>query len=64
MLLEPSDTDYSKVCRVCGGKRAMIRGRFPHTPQRNVCPTCMIELIEGLFDHEAFGIHEAQQEKV
>lgn len=47
--------DWTKTCRVCGGARVLIRGRYPNTPKRNVCPTCMLELIEGLFAYESFG---------
>lgn len=35
-------------CRVCGGKLAMIRGRHPMDPHREVCPTCVVERLEDM----------------
>lgn len=57
------ETDWSKTCRACGGKRVMVRPKWPNTPERNVCPTCMLELVEGLFSYDAFGIKQAEQAK-
>lgn len=41
----------------------MVRPKWPNTPERNVCPTCMLELVEGLFSYDAFGIKQAEQAK-
>jgi len=31
-------------CDYCGGKLVEIRGRYPGTPEREVCPTCQERL--------------------
>ncbi len=36
------------VCPVCGGLKAIIRGRHPGQPKRTVCPTCVVEKLEDL----------------
>jgi hypothetical protein len=40
--------DWEKSCGVCGGKMALIRGRYPHTDKRVVCPTCLCERMEQI----------------
>ena len=40
--------DWEKSCGVCGGKMALIRGRYPHTDKRSVCPTCLCERMEQI----------------
>ena len=35
-------------CAICGGKRVLIRGRFPKEPEREVCPTCVTERLEQI----------------
>lgn len=43
-------------CNVCGGKLAKIRGQYPREPDREFCPTCLVErleaLVSDLFAHE------------
>jgi hypothetical protein len=46
-------------CRTCGGTLAEVRGRYPGTPSRTVCPTCMLETLEDLLSsRSAFGVTE------
>lgn len=36
------------LCKVCGGKLATIRGKYPGDPDCVVCPTCIVERLEDL----------------
>lgn len=38
-------------CEVCGGSLVMIRGRHPQEANRQVCPTCAVEIIESILDN-------------
>lgn len=33
-------------CGVCGGFLVKIRGKYPHTDMRVVCPTCLAEKMD------------------
>lgn len=35
-------------CRCCGSRLAMIRGKIPGQPDREVCPTCATEKLEDI----------------
>lgn len=35
-------------CGICGGKQVIIRGKYPNTPKRRVCPTCTYERLEQI----------------
>lgn len=35
-------------CGVCGGKMVYIRGKYPKTPKRKICPTCTYERLEQI----------------
>ena len=35
-------------CNICGGKLAIIRGRYPKDPNREICPTCTMEKLESI----------------
>ncbi len=35
-------------CCICGGKTVLIRGKYPNTPERNICPTCTTERLEQI----------------
>lgn len=35
-------------CNQCGGPIVTIRGQVPGVPDRTVCPTCLVETLEGL----------------
>ena len=37
-----------KFCGCCGGKLVMIRARYPKGPDREVCPTCVVERLEDM----------------
>jgi hypothetical protein len=37
-----------RFCQCCGGRLAMIRGKFPGQPDREVCPTCVVERLEEM----------------
>jgi hypothetical protein len=39
----------SKGCNVCGGKLVFIRGKYPKTAKRKVCPTCAVERLEAIY---------------
>ena len=39
-------------CNQCGGSIATIRGRFPDSLDRTVCPTCLVETMEHLVTNE------------
>jgi hypothetical protein len=41
-------TETNLVCDQCGGRKAQIRGRDPESPDREVCPTCLVETIETM----------------
>ena len=36
------------ICGICGGKQVKIRGRYPKTSDRLVCPTCCQERLERI----------------
>lgn len=42
------DTKRPEGCNQCGGTMAHIRGRYPGSPDRKVCPTCLVETMESL----------------
>lgn len=35
-------------CGICGGSMVEIRGRYPHTEKRKVCPTCLAERMDQI----------------
>lgn len=35
-------------CDMCGGRLFYVRARYPYDPNRAVCPTCAIEILETL----------------
>lgn len=35
-------------CGICGGLLVEIRGRYPHTAKREVCPTCLAERMDQI----------------
>lgn len=35
-------------CSVCGAQMASIRGKYPHTDNRTICPTCAYERLEQI----------------
>jgi hypothetical protein len=37
-------------CKVCGCSLVTIRGKFPNTPQRKVCPTCLQDKIDQIHE--------------
>lgn len=37
-------------CNSCGGKQTLIRGRYPKTESRLICPTCAYERLEQIND--------------
>lgn len=37
-------------CNLCGGKQTLIRGRYPKTESRLICPTCSYERLEQIND--------------
>lgn len=37
-----------KGCGVCGSKMVWIRGKYPKTPKRKICPTCAWERLEQI----------------
>ena len=39
-----------KGCGICGGALVKIRGRYPKTPRREICPTCAVERLEDICD--------------
>ena len=39
---------YDKAKCTCGGRMVFIRGKYPNSPKRLVCPTCTMEQLEDL----------------
>ncbi len=35
-------------CSTCGDNTVLIRGKYPNTPKRAICPTCTTEKLEHL----------------
>ena len=50
-VLEPVEPDY-EACNQCGGPVVAIRGRYPGSADRRVCPTCLVETVEALVTNE------------
>jgi len=48
-------------CPCCRSKMVSIRGRFPHTPDRELCPTCLIEKIEDTMNNAFNQLGNAKQ---
>src|SRR3990167_159238 len=46
----PEYKDFNSACSVCGGKPVTIRGKYPKTPKRKICPTCTREVLEGIYE--------------
>lgn len=40
--------DKLPSCCMCGGETVLIRGKYPGTDKRNVCPTCNTERLEQI----------------
>lgn len=40
--------ERTKGCNICGGELILIRGRYPHSDKREVCPTCNTERLEQI----------------
>ena len=40
-----------KYCNVCGSETAFIRGKYPNDDMRNVCPTCLMEILEQAIEN-------------
>ncbi len=53
---QPTEEDKPVVienndrCGICGGEMVYIRGRYPNTDKRKVCPTCITERLEQISD--------------
>ena len=53
---QPTEEDKPVVienndrCGICGGEMVYIRGRYPNTDKRKVCPTCTTERLEQISD--------------
>ena len=62
MILE---LDYNRGCPMCAGEMVFIRARYPHGPQRHVCPTCMADRMENIREitDSHYGIANAQKEE-
>lgn len=50
-------------CPVCGAKLAKIRGRFPKSPEREVCPTCLQERLEDLHNMSDPDYHKTYTQR-
>lgn len=37
-----------KGCNVCGSKLVYIRGKYPKSKKRKICPTCAYERLEQI----------------
>jgi len=42
-------------CPICGTKHVWIRGKFPKTAQRQICPTCAYERLEQINEISSSG---------
>lgn len=49
-------------CKVCGSKLVMIRGKIPHQPDREICPTCAQERLEDLLERQSPDYGQAKCE--
>jgi hypothetical protein len=61
-LLGTLSTSDLLGCGVCGGKMVFVRGRYPGTDNRKVCPTCLadrMDMIQELTSAEYGQAHEA-----
>lgn len=38
------------TCGICGGAMLEIRSRYPGQPQRQVCPTCLADIVDQIRD--------------
>ncbi len=42
--------DNLPKCFICGGETVLIRGKYPGTDKRNICPQCTTERLEQIQD--------------
>lgn len=50
-------------CGICGGELVLIRGRYPNTDKREVCPTCNTERLEQINEISSKGYGQVYQVK-
>lgn len=50
-------------CGVCGGQLVSIRGRYPKTEKRDICPTCAQERLETINEISSKDYGRAFQDK-
>lgn len=54
----------AKMCGICGGKTVLIRGGYPGSDKREVCPTCTTERLEQIHEisNSNYGIAQKETE--
>ena len=57
----PQRTKLS-ICSICGGELILIRGRYPNSDKREVCPTCNTERLEQINEISSKTYGVAMQE--
>lgn len=56
-------TTKKERCNVCGGGLVSIRGKFPGSASREVCPTCTYEILEQIREMTDVSYGRAYQER-
>ena len=55
--------DPRKTCGLCGGYLSIIRGRYPKSDNRVVCPTCLADRMENINEISGKNYGVASQNK-
>lgn len=55
--------ESAKGCSVCGGAMVFIRGKYPKSPKRQICPTCACERLDRINDiiQQNYGMAYAEK---
>lgn len=64
VLAELEEREESTTrCSVCGGAMVFIRGKYPKSPKRQICPTCACERLDRINDiiQQNYGMAYAEK---
>ena len=53
-----------ETCNICAGVLVTIRGKYPHSDKRVVCPTCLADRMDMINEMSSKNYGQAQQEKL
>jgi len=54
----------AKTCTVCGGVLVTIRGKYPHSDKRTVCPICLADKMDMIREIVSEDYGKAMEDKL